>query len=775
MQETIISSSILIIILISLRFMLKGKINPRLQYALWLLVAIRLLLPFSVFDSSLSVMNVINLREDVGLTEAKLLTGPKDNFQATDFTPGLIGNADDGEKAEPVLHNKPLGLTTNNEAKAGSKSLTYFIWLAGALIIGLWFVFQNIWFYGRLRKTRRKIRLIDSRLPVYQSTVIKSPCLFGLRPAIYIHPGGLIEGESLKFILAHEETHYRHGDHLWSYVRCLCLALHWFNPLVWWAAVLSRRDCEIACDESTLNRIGNEHRKAYGNTLINLVERRSRPTDLLLGATTMTSGKSGIKERVNMIVQKPKMLLSTLLITILILALAIGCTFTGGKNASKEEWFPQPEIEDQDKYWEALEKANKSIKTEEISVEDLGDREAIARAWMDEYFAMFKALPKDNMARITEGIVDSLDIKAISKEGLPKAFVFTVTFSVRPTYPIANNSFWMVGNTGESPGRDETWGQMYREVVLRLSSDGQYHYSEMGTGGYGHSFDFILLETPQPTDEVIYPRPPEGGQTWLYVDEAPTEVTLYERSGISIAIPNKYEDQLLIDPIDYTDENTLMMLYQKSTYEKYENDDGLGFLFSIIHFTRAQYEQFLCADGSGYGFFATDGNSYYGLFSATDVRAPEDYEAYSELFSSLSNFVKNDIMNRNGLTPVNDDALINKEYTYSSQHIALNYYPYLAYTGSRDVTWTLILSQPVEQGETGIWCVERWQDENDNLYLYFPDENGVSSAEYYAKIQADSDSGADKSWLDPKQAALEFVKKKFEHNSATVDSFSIED
>jgi hypothetical protein len=103
---------------------------------------------------------------------------------------------------------------------------------------------------------------------------------------------------------------------------------------------------------------------------------------------------------------------------------------------------------------------------------------------------MYKALPKDNMAYITEGAVDRLKITKVSKEGQPKAFVFSVTCSVRPTYPIGRNAFWMAGNTGNSPGRDETWGQMYREVELRLEDDGKYHFVEMGTGGVGHSKDY---------------------------------------------------------------------------------------------------------------------------------------------------------------------------------------------------------------------------------------------------------------------------------------------
>ncbi|MEL7564283.1 MAG: M56 family metallopeptidase [Dehalobacterium sp.] len=146
--------------------------------------------------------------------------------------------------------------------------------------------------------------------------------------------------------------------------------------------------------------------------------------------------------------------------------------------------------------WQPLEAANASVKPEEIVVDDLGSNEEIATAWMRVWFNMYKALPGYNMAYITEGVVDRLDIVRVSKEGLPKAFVFSVTFSVRPTYPIAGNVFWMAGNTGNSPGRDETWGQMYREVELRQGDDDRYHFVSMGTGGIGNGSDYEDISQP---------------------------------------------------------------------------------------------------------------------------------------------------------------------------------------------------------------------------------------------------------------------------------------
>ena len=104
-------------------------------------------------------------------------------------------------------------------------------------------------------------------------------------------------------MLAHEQTHARHLDPLWSLLRGVCLTIYWFDPLVWLAAVLSREDCELACDEGTLRALGADERTAYGKALLTLVPVCDKPQNPLLGATTMTSGKRGLKERITRIAE----------------------------------------------------------------------------------------------------------------------------------------------------------------------------------------------------------------------------------------------------------------------------------------------------------------------------------------------------------------------------------------------------------------------------------------------------------------------------------------
>ena len=105
-------------------------------------------------------------------------------------------------------------------------------------------------------------------------------------------------------MLAHELTHYAHRDHLWAPLRCLALALHWYNPLVWLAVLLSKRDGELACDEGAVRRLGEDQRIPYGRTLVGMVAQRSlRPADLLSCSTAMTGGKKTIQQRIEMCIR----------------------------------------------------------------------------------------------------------------------------------------------------------------------------------------------------------------------------------------------------------------------------------------------------------------------------------------------------------------------------------------------------------------------------------------------------------------------------------------
>ncbi len=355
MLEWTISSSVLIAVVIALRFALKGKISLRLQYALWALVLVRLLIPFSFASSSLSVMNSVE-QSSVYQTTSKVVTTvqvPSDIIRDSELTieeAEQVGHGTlhrvEGYPVESGRENLHTYSFQDSLKEVGSRVLRI-VWIFGMCIMGLWFAATNLILSIKLRRNRTVHSYENCPLPVYTSDAVDTPCLFGLfRPAVYLTSEAASDEATTRHAVEHELTHYIHKDHIWAILRGVCLAVHWYNPLVWCAAILSRNDAELACDEATIRRLGESERAAYGRTLIGLTcEKR---TALLNTATTMTGSGKSIKERIALIAKKPKMAVYTLVAVILIAAIAVGCTFTGAKEGphSFTEWTESLTAED---------------------------------------------------------------------------------------------------------------------------------------------------------------------------------------------------------------------------------------------------------------------------------------------------------------------------------------------------------------------------------------------------------------------------------------------
>lgn len=330
MIEWVVSSCILILAVIALRYLLRGKISLRLQYALWLLVLARLLIPVSFGSTDISVMSVVEKAPAVQAVES---------VRDVD----TIWQADNGSvqglPAGAAADNAPLQIaprtTSDDQFSRMSSALTLRkvllpVWWCGAAVTLLVFLTANLCFAARLRKSRRPLIVEGASLPVYVARERAVPCLFGLfRPAVYVTPEAAEDGTLLRHTVAHETTHFRQGDHVWALLRTVCLALHWWNPLVWWAAKLSRQDGELACDEATIRALGEGERAAYGRTLIRMA--CGRGASPLLTATTMDGGKTSLHERIVLLAKKPRTAALAAIALVLAAALCVGCTFTGAK------------------------------------------------------------------------------------------------------------------------------------------------------------------------------------------------------------------------------------------------------------------------------------------------------------------------------------------------------------------------------------------------------------------------------------------------------------
>ncbi|MCM1148632.1 MAG: M56 family metallopeptidase, partial [Butyricicoccus sp.] len=149
------------------------------------------------------------------------------------------------------------------------------LWPAGTAAVLVWGI------VGQLKLRRLLVGAVRLEGNVWLADRIPTAFVAGLvRPKIFL-PSAL-EGAGREYVLAHERTHIRRGDHVTRLLAFAALAIHWFNPLVWLAFALSGRDMETSCDEAVLRRSGGDIRADYCQTLLDMSAKGRFPSPCLL-------------------------------------------------------------------------------------------------------------------------------------------------------------------------------------------------------------------------------------------------------------------------------------------------------------------------------------------------------------------------------------------------------------------------------------------------------------------------------------------------------------
>lgn len=344
MTGVLIGSSLLIVIVAALRSLLRGRVSARLIYALWGVVLLRLLLPFSLELNLPSAEGAaMTVYEHTELSNVML---PYDSISAPyaeGYSRGVLPEDDpiqpyvDAGEAVPEFR-----VQLRNEGTPEAETEFVFlrpwtevlsdwlkpVWLIGSLVTLALLAYLNLSFWAKLRRTRRPIGVSECGLTAYETNETASPCLFGLfRPAIYVRAEDSVQ---LRHVLTHEDCHFRHFDHVWALLRAACLAIYWWDPLVWLAAALSRTDCELACDEAALSRLGESERIPYGETLITMAA-KPRPGELLRASSPIGSGKRELKARILAIARRGKRLVVPAVLAVCLCLFCAACAFTGAE------------------------------------------------------------------------------------------------------------------------------------------------------------------------------------------------------------------------------------------------------------------------------------------------------------------------------------------------------------------------------------------------------------------------------------------------------------
>ena len=339
MAETLITSSVIILMLCAIRILFKGRIRPTVQYGLWGIAAARLALPcfypvirwFGSLQSPWSIMNAAAPLADRLAVRAHAVTVPSG---AVPVSPGQLGAVHAG--LENAAANPGTALISGAEQAGLSGWIVLFlgIWIAGSILLFLWLSVVHIHMGKRLMKQRTPYEgpvPAWSAVPVYWTGDIPTPCYFVYfgKKGIYLPERLQNDPEAARHVVVHEACHAGHRDHIWGWLRCVLLCCYWINPFVWLAGYLSKRDCELSCDEAAVLRLGEAERFAYGRTLIAMAAGRRTPWNFLSTASDIGNGKKSMKERIWTLAHPPKTGPVTALVIAAAAIVLIVCTFTG--------------------------------------------------------------------------------------------------------------------------------------------------------------------------------------------------------------------------------------------------------------------------------------------------------------------------------------------------------------------------------------------------------------------------------------------------------------
>ncbi len=301
--EGTLFGSVLILLAVAVRSVARRRLGSRVIYALWLLAALRLLLPISLPNPFMDEFRP-GLSVDVGARPVadQVRTRMIDTGYSMS---SILGTPGDG--ALHVLAERTSGGETGIWALG--------VWLVIAAGVACW-LFCRIWRFGRTARRNRVRMLSPEEDALYQSLCqryrvkpiavfyvdrLSAACVAGVWDpfiAIPLHT----PKDHLPLLLSHQLCHRRAHDGFWGVVRCLCCALHWFNPLVWMAAWLSWRDSEMACDDRVAAKLTDLQRLTYANVIVSAGERSARN---LVGADAVGASFTDrhIRQRVTSVIR----------------------------------------------------------------------------------------------------------------------------------------------------------------------------------------------------------------------------------------------------------------------------------------------------------------------------------------------------------------------------------------------------------------------------------------------------------------------------------------
>ncbi len=306
MLKEVLTVSALILVVLLVRAIFKNRVPKRMIYCLWLVVLLKLCLPGTLV--SLPVLPAEDAAAPTQSAELPAQTTPV--FQQPAQT--VV------QPQTPTQQSvSPVQETVTPAAKLlTTAQILQIVWFSGSALLGLWLFGAWAVFTIRLRRDRRFLGK-RSGTCIYVSGAVKSPCLAGLIPAVYLTED-VLQADEAELILRHELTHLRHLDFLWSLCRTAAVTVYWWNPFIWLAAICSKRDAELACDEAVAAKLPESKRLAYARAILAQAPRKTAALSL---------AGPPVKERILFLTKKQRTSVLCVILALLLVVSATGCSF----------------------------------------------------------------------------------------------------------------------------------------------------------------------------------------------------------------------------------------------------------------------------------------------------------------------------------------------------------------------------------------------------------------------------------------------------------------
>ena len=329
-----VSGALLLLLILGLKPLYKNKFSKRWQYYIWIVVALRLLLPFT---PDTTIIGSLFEKFDTTAITNEIPTNP--NVPV----PADTGNS----KAEPIQTNREITTAAMREPVDKYVCL-FFIWSALALVLFVRKVtvyqgfiqyikagnkeVSDIKILNLLSDCEEKLK-IKTRVELSCNPLIASPMLIGFfRPRIIL-PVGEWEDKELSYIFVHELIHYKQRDMFYKWLIQIVVCVHWFNPFVYLLEKEVNKSCELSCDEKVISVLDDTARREYGDILISFLKSNNLYKSSL-ASVTLTEGAEQLKERLGAIMKFRKKSKAIIAITAIFTAAVCVCFFVTGAYAA---------------------------------------------------------------------------------------------------------------------------------------------------------------------------------------------------------------------------------------------------------------------------------------------------------------------------------------------------------------------------------------------------------------------------------------------------------